>query len=257
MHKKKQEIDTLLTKELLNNSENSLFHTSYAEEKAILTCVSKGDVNALESAYYSLPETVYGKMTDSKSELKLLFYASISNTTLVTRYAIEGGLDEETAFSLSDIYIRKMEKCTTVESLVSLNEQMATEFTLRVHETKKAGDFYSPAVTYVLNSICHGKTAAVDLNALALSVNLTPKYLSALFHKETGHTLTDYRNQVLIEKAKNMLSYSDYSLGEISNYLNFATQSYFSYIFKKYTGMTPGVYRKSNKIFYSISNAPV
>lgn len=46
-------------------------------------------------------------MTSSNSKLKLLFYASIANTTLVTRYAIEGGLNEETAFSLSDVYIRK------------------------------------------------------------------------------------------------------------------------------------------------------
>ena len=57
--------------------------------------------------------------------MELLFYASIANTTLVTRYAIEGGLNEETAFSLSDVYIRKMEQCTDVDALMKLNEQMA------------------------------------------------------------------------------------------------------------------------------------
>lgn len=76
-------------------------------------------------------------MTSSNSKLKLLFYASIANTTLVTRYAIEGGLNEETAFSLSDVYIRKMEQCTDVDALMKLNEQMAIEFTLRVAEAKK------------------------------------------------------------------------------------------------------------------------
>lgn len=39
--------------------------------------------------------------------------------------------------------------------------------------------------------------------------------MSALFHKETGQTLTVFIHKVLIEKAQNLLAYSDYSLGEI------------------------------------------
>lgn len=41
-------------------------------------------------------------------------------------------------FSLSDVYIRKMEQCTDVDALMKLNEQMAIEFTLRVAEAKDA-----------------------------------------------------------------------------------------------------------------------
>lgn len=124
MYKMKSDINFSLTHEMLENEENERIHTSYAQEKAILECVSNGDIHALENTYYSLPTTVYGKMTSSNSKLKLLFYASIANTTLVTRYAIEGGLNEETAFSLSDVYIRKMEQCTDVDALMKLNEQM-------------------------------------------------------------------------------------------------------------------------------------
>ena len=137
MYKMKSDINFSLTHEMLENAENERIHTSYAQEKAILECVSNGDIHALENTYYSLPTTVYGKMTSSNSKLKLLFYASIANTTLVTRYAIEGGLNEETAFSLSDVYIRKMEQCTDVDALMKLNEQMAIEFTLRVQKQKR------------------------------------------------------------------------------------------------------------------------
>ena len=234
--------------ELLENAENERIHTSYAQEKAILECVSNGDIHALENTYYSLPTTVYGKMTSSNSKLKLLFYASIANTTLVTRYAIEGGLNEETAFSLSDVYIRKMEQCTDVDTLMKLNEQMAIEFTLRVAEAKKTPkNYYSPAISRVIDYIYHGKNKTLTLNQLASLVNLTPKYLSALFHKETGQTLTVFIHKVLIEKAQNLLAHSDYSLGEISTYLNFSSQSYFISIFKRYTGITPGQYRKMHR----------
>ena len=85
MYKMKSDINFSLTHELLENAENELLHTPYAQEKAILECVSNGDIHALENTYYSLPTTVYGKMTSSNSKLKLLFYASIANTTLVTR----------------------------------------------------------------------------------------------------------------------------------------------------------------------------
>lgn len=158
MYKMKSDINFSLTHEMLENAENERIHTSYAQEKAILECVSNGDIYALENTYYSLPTTVYGKMTSSNSKLKLLFYASIANTTLVTRYAIEGGLNEETAFSLSDVYIRKMEQCTDVDTLMKLNEQMAIEFTLRVAEAKKTPkNYYSPAISRVIDYIYHGK----------------------------------------------------------------------------------------------------
>ena len=248
MYKMKSDINFSLTHEMLENAENERIHTSYAQEKAILECVSNGDIHALENTYYSLPTTVYGKMTSSNSKLKLLFYASIANTTLVTRYAIEGGLNEETAFSLSDVYIRKMEQCTDVDALMKLNEQMAIEFTLRVAEAKKTPkNYYSPAISRVIDYIYHGKNKTLTLNQLASLVNLTPKYLSALFHKETGQTLTVFIHKVLIEKAKNFLAHSDYSLGEISTYLNFSSQSYFISIFKRCTGITPGQYRKLHR----------
>lgn len=209
MYKMKSDINFSLTHEMLENAENERIHTSYAQEKAILECVSNGDIHALENTYYSLPTTVYGKMTSSNSKLKLLFYASIANTTLVTRYAIEGGLNEETAFSLSDVYIRKMEQCTDVDALMKLNEQMAIEFTLRVAEAKKTPkNYYSPAISRVIDYIYHGKNKTLTLNLLA---------------------------------------HSDYSLGEISNYLNFSSQSYFISIFKRYTGITPGQYRKMHR----------
>lgn len=249
MYKLKSDINYSLTNELLENEENEFIHTPYTQEKAILECVSKGDIHSLEDTYFALPAAAYGKMTSSSSKIKLLFYASISNVTLVTRYAIEGGLNEETAFALSDVYIRKMELCTTIDSLAKLNEQMAIEFTLRVSDLLNAPKvYYSPVITHVIDYIYHGRNNSLTLENLSTLANLTPKYLSALFHKETGQTLTSFIHLVLVDKAKNLLAYSNYSLGEISTYLDFSSQSYFIYVFKKIVGTTPGQYRKEHKL---------
>ena len=118
---------------------------------------------------------------------------------------------------------------------------------IRVAANMRRKNYYSPAISRVIDYIYHGKNKTLTLNQLASLVNLTPKYLSALFHKETGQTLTVFIHKVLIEKAQNLLAHSDYSLGEISTYLNFSSQSYFISIFKRYTGITPGQYRKLHR----------
>jgi len=106
--------------ELFDNREDFLIHTPYSHELAVLNCVKEGNVDKLESTYRALPEIKYGHM--SKDPLRQFFYGCIANTTLVTRYAIEGGLDEETAFTLSDVYIKQMENCRTLYELNILNE---------------------------------------------------------------------------------------------------------------------------------------
>lgn len=241
----RKEVSASLANELFHNEEEGLYHTSYKEEKAILNCVREGDVDKLEKTYRELPEVVYGKMTSSGDRVKLLFYALIANTTLVTRYAIEGGLDEETAFSLSDVYIRRMELCKTPEELNALNEEMALDFTNRVSLARQKAHSYSKPVTLAIDIIYHGRNKDSSLESISKAVGLTPKYFSKLFHKETGETLSSFTQKVRIEEAKNMLTYSDYSLSDISQYLNFSSQSHFTSVFKKTTGYTPKEFRNN------------
>ena len=72
-----------------------------------------------------------------------------------------------------------MEQCTDVDALMKLNEQMAN--TLNIAEQKDLKN-YSPAISRVIDYIYHGKNKTLTLNQLASLVNLTPKYLSALFY---------------------------------------------------------------------------
>lgn len=241
-------INSSLQNELFRNEEEGHFHTSYAQEKIILECVKRGDLEGLERLYRSLPATVYGKMTSSNSELKLLFYACISNTTLITRYAIEGGLDEETAFSLSDVYIRRMEMCEKPEEITALNEEMAVDFTSRVAKIKRRGtSSLSLPVAKAIDIIHKSHLKNISLDSIAGEVGLTSNYFSFLFKKETGENFSKYVTRVMVDEAKNLLTYSDYSYSTISEYLNFSSQSYFISIFKKYTGQTPKEFREDNK----------
>ncbi|MBO5292841.1 MAG: helix-turn-helix transcriptional regulator [Lachnospiraceae bacterium] len=68
-------------------------------------------------------------------------------------------------------------------------------------------------------------------------------YLSKLFHKEIGIPVSEYIMLQKVEKAKNLLCYSDYSIVDIANYLTFSSQSHFIQVFQKFAGLTPRKYR--------------
>ena len=58
--------------------------------------------------------------------------------------------------------------------------------------------------------------------------------------------LADFIQLQRIEEAKNLLRFSDYQISEISTFLAFSSQSYFTSVFKRHTGVTPKKYREAN-----------
>lgn len=235
------ESDRSLSKELYRNSEAFLVHTSYQDEIAILSCVRDGDIQRLIDTYYHLPRIVYGRM--SADDDKQLFYGSIANTTLVTRYAIEGGMDEEEAFSLSDVYIRKMEKLSDTK-LQEMNIQMALDFTRRVQMAKQRKRKYRNETEAAIDYIKSHRHERIHTSDLAAAAGLAPTYFCALFRKETGTTPAAYIRKQKVDEAMHLLRFSDLSYSAIAESLGFSSQSHFTHVFHQIVGMTPGQYRE-------------
>jgi AraC-like DNA-binding protein len=76
---------------------------------------------------------------------------------------------------------------------------------------------------------------------------LSPSYLSFLFKRETGFTITRYIDRLRIDNAKESLVMTSKSVKEISFLLGYADQNYFSRTFKKHEGISPVEYRAKNK----------
>lgn len=84
----------------------------------------------------------------------------------------------------------------------------------------------------------------LSLDHLAERMNLHPNYISSLFKKETGHTFVNYLNMMRIQAAQELLmSNSELSVCAIGQQVGYDSKHYFSKVFKKYTGITPGAYR--------------
>lgn len=85
--------------------------------------------------------------------------------------------------------------------------------------------------------------AKISLGDIANAVSVSPSYLSLLFKQVTGQPIGDYIQEVRIEKAKELLAFSDRKLSDIAETLGFCDQFYFSKVFKQATGLSPSNYR--------------
>jgi YesN/AraC family two-component response regulator len=85
----------------------------------------------------------------------------------------------------------------------------------------------------------------ITLEDTASMVYLSPAYFSRVFKEEIGDTFNFYVNKIRIEAAKKLLLNEKIPLIDISSMVGFEGQSYFSKVFKKMTGVTPGKFRES------------
>lgn len=94
----------------------------------------------------------------------------------------------------------------------------------------------------------------ISLEALASLVHLSPTYLSRLFKRETGETLSAYIQDVRIERAKNLLCTTSMKIYEVAEQVGFSDPVYFSRTFKKATGVKPKDFRESPSHAHHASN---
>ena len=223
------------------NRENSFRHHYYDEEMKQYEMMKAGDPEAVRESNRMMTSGLNGHLSDDP--VRNMKYLFVANITIATRFAIEGGLDSETAYNISDLYIGKMDLCRTVDEVLEVHYEMFSYFAKQMAGLQKKSVFSKPIVQCIeyidLNLHTSIKTAE-----LAGYVNLNQSYLSTLFKKEMDLSISDYILKRRIDTAKNMLRYSDYPAAQISEILAFSSQSHFIRCFKKLTGMTPNEYKK-------------
>ena len=87
----------------------------------------------------------------------------------------------------------------------------------------------------------------ITLQTIHEHMHLSSGYISNIFKKETGKTLTDYVNERKMFIAKEMITSNEMSLTETAEQLGFENYNYFSRLFNKYYGTRPLALRKRGK----------
>ncbi|MDD6155656.1 MAG: helix-turn-helix transcriptional regulator [Lachnospiraceae bacterium] len=225
------------------NHETMLPHRAIETEFTFYDAVAAGDIEYVQENIknntFTNPEGM-GKL--SETPLQNLRYHFVITTAMVTRYCVHSGMEQEKAYALSDFYILKMDKATSIPEIAELHDKMCLDFCKQMNIIRSSQILSKPIVLcidYIYSHIHY----RITVRELADYLNLSESYLSKLFHKEMGVSVSSYILDLKIDKAKNLLQYSDYNIIDIANYLSFSSQSHFIQTFQKKTGLTPHKYR--------------
>ena len=105
--------------------------------------------------------------------------------------------------------------------------------------TEKSMSVVETAKEYIQNNY----SKDISLDDVSRTVNISPYYFSKIFKEETGEGFVEYLTGIRIEKAKELLNTTEYSIKEICSMVGYADPNYFSRSFKKNVGVTPTEYK--------------
>ena len=232
----------------LLNAENQNIHNSYQDEMAFMDDIQNGRV---EKVTELITEGSLIKLNQvglfSKSSKKQAEYLACSVFTKSCIAAIRGGVPSGTAYALSDLAKQRLELCNNQTDILRLMTKMIQEFVQLVadYQDSKTELYYIEKCKMYITSHLNVDFCLTDI---ARHIGLSKSYLSRHFSTQCGMTITQYTNNERLNAASNMLKYSDIPIQEISNYLRFPSQSYFTKLFRGKFGITPRVYRNREKV---------
>lgn len=214
---------------------------NYQAETAFLTAVSTGQAHKAEMYMKNYTLTrIQQRVADPLRNVKN--YSIILNT-LLRKAAEFGGVHPIHIDRISTLYAQKIELLTHPEAAAKLHQEMVHKYCLLVKNHSLQN--YSPIVKKVITNVDADLTADLSLKAQSELLNVNASYLSSLFKKETGQTLTEYVNRNRVLHAVMLLNTTDLQIQFIAQYCGINDVNYFTKIFKKFIGKTPQEYRRN------------
>lgn len=212
----------------------------YETEREIMLAVSQGMTHKAELIMATASTALFEKRSESR--LRDIKNYTIILNTLLRKAAEYGSVHPLYIDSISGDFAKKIEEIISSEAAVALQKEMVNKYCQLVKTYSMKN--YSFLVQKVLTRIDTDLTADLSLSTQAELLNINPSYLSALFKKETGTTLTEYVNRKRVEHAVYLLNSTNMQIQTIAQYCGIMDVNYFTKIFKKHIGKTPKEYRE-------------
>jgi len=217
------------------------FHQEFERYKYIQlgdTATVKKNFSEIKKDYLS------GEGILSDDPIRNIRYHMIISTAITSRICVEGGMQHDAAYTLSDIYIQKADKLNSFNDILDLLEEMQIDYATRM-KNLKSDIAISVHVRKCIDYIYDHLQEKLTVSVIASNIGIERSYLSKLFMNELGISVHNFLLKVRIDTAKNMLQNSNSSYISIALSLGFSSQSSFIENFKKQTQMTPKQYRDS------------
>lgn len=213
----------------------------YAYEKELMENVEKGHTQRAEHMLLqATQEFMTQRISDPLRSMKN--YCVICNT-LMRKAAENGGVHPLHLHRVSSAFAAKIETAPRIDAARALISEMTHTYCRLTRDlsTKQ----YSPPIQAVVSHIEADLTGELSLKMLAAAHNINPSYLSTLFRKETGKTVTEYINTRRMEQGARLLKTTHLQIQTVAQHCGISDTNYFSKLFKNHYGTTPKQFREA------------
>ena len=218
----------------------NLLEKRYQSEDDFLSAVTQGNTAKAMSIVNKMNGfRITARTTDELRNQKNLM---ISLNTLLRRTSYAAGVHPFYIDTISANYARLIENATSIQDMSDIIPYMVRSYCELVE--KRSTSLYSEPIRQILVTIDASIDGDLSLKRFANELFLNTSYLSSLFKKETGMTLTDYVNHHRIGYAKRLLKSTTLSIQDIATTVGISDIHYFTRLFRRETGLSPREFRK-------------
>ena len=217
----------------------SLLSFSEASEEELIRLICAKDEDAIEIWL----KTFFQQLTSQVQDKNMIFIRIYSLLGRILKFLYEMNLGtSDLEKEILEVY-KHFDSFRTYEQFVSWIKKLCVMAYRKLDSSMENyhNQIYNVAMGYIKENF---ERSGLCLNDIAQHVNISPAYLSTLFKKVSGQSISDTIAALRIESACRYLSSTNLSLKEISSKCGYANQYYFSNSFKKRLGISPSVYRE-------------
>jgi two-component system response regulator YesN len=211
-------------------------------ERELLGKVKIGDRTGAKEILNSILGTILFHSPDDLGVLKTRLLELLS---ILSRSAVEGGVDVDVMLERNLAYVNKMMQINNQQDLCAWISVALNEFIELVYSSQDARKItqISPAINYIDANY----NKPITLSDVARASYLSVSRLAHIFKEQMGITIIDYLTGVRIDRAKQLLLATEQNCTEVCFEVGYNNQSYFTRTFKELVGMTPRQFRTKNQ----------
>lgn len=241
------DIDLVIQQRVLQESTDEHYNTSSYVMTVIGQYIEQGNV---EKVRQMVNMENCEKIVDTcgracKDPFKNVEYMTVIWNTYMMQTALKAGVKNSECMSLSDYFLNKLSQARKITDIYAVVVESAVQYTekIRRYLLSTGGNVYIQKTEEYISAHL---TQRIRVGDIAEKLGISENYLSRVFHREKGVTLSKYIQKQKIEAAQNLLLTTSKTILEIALYLSFADESYFCKCFQIQTGMTPMEYKIKN-----------
>ena len=199
---------------------------------------------------YKLAEENHNYVQSIKTEIQKLAQSTKISETEIKSFFIKWSTNYvHTIYStFTESFYEKLDECNnsyfsceSLDEVIACFKNMLVNYDILI-DTERG---YNKEIDFIIDYINKHYSEQISVQQIATIINYSPNYLSTIFKKMYGTSLTKYINSVRLENAKKLLKTTNLHQYEIAQKVGFTNESYFSFLFKKNMDVTANDFRKT------------